>query len=190
MVERSRQTAAEDRAAGRQGTTPAATPIAYDDREDDFEALVLKSLPHLRAFAMTLARDRTWADDLVQDAVMKALAAEDSFQRGTNFRAWIFTILRNHYLNEVRRPRYRDAPIEETSEAALAVAPRQESRADMSDLRRALDELSDEHREIIVLIGINGFSYQEAAAICGCAVGTVRSRLSRAREELRRHLGK
>ena len=136
MIEKLSAPTEEPSSAAGVTTVARAGTTGDSGDEDDFETLVLESLPHLRAFALTLCRDRTWADDLVQETVVKALAAEKSFQPGTNFRAWVFTILRNHFLNEVRRPRHRDAALEDASEAAVAVAPSQEPRAIWSAISR------------------------------------------------------
>lgn len=121
------------------------------------------------------------ADDLVQEALLKAWAARDRFEPGTNMRAWTFTILRNAYLTEMRRGRFRGDYDEDMAERALVVPPAQEGPVHLADLHRALMALPSERREALLLVGAGGFSYEEAARICGCATGTIKSRVGRAR---------
>jgi RNA polymerase sigma-70 factor (ECF subfamily) len=145
---------------------------------------MLGLIPNLRAFAVSLCGDIERADDLVQETLLKAWNHIDSFQEGTNLRAWLFTILRNTYFSECRRRR-REVEDRDGSKAAdLSVHPEQQGHLDMRDFRRALDVLPLDQREALVLVGAAGFSYEEAAAISGCAVGTIKSRVNRARTKL------
>lgn len=155
----------------------------------DFHAELTGAIPHLRAFARSLCGDADRADDLVQDAILRALRAESQFTPGTNFRAWIFTILRNQYVNQLRRRKFVAEPKDGVDLDLLWVAPSQDAKLEFQDFRRALMMLTPDQREILLMVGASGFSYEEAAQICGCAVGTVKSRLSRARRELSRLLG-
>ena len=141
-------------------------------------------IPHLRAFARGLCGRPDLADDLVQETLLKAWAAQERFEPGTSMRAWTFVILRNAYLTDMRRNRFR-ADYDDTVAERILVAPAgQESPLHLSDLHRALLTLPPERREALLLVGAGGFSYEEAAEICQCAVGTVKSRVSRARKAL------
>jgi RNA polymerase sigma-70 factor, ECF subfamily len=150
---------------------------------------ILTCLPHLRAFARSLAGDRDRADDLVQDAVLRALGAASQFTPGTNFKAWIFTILRNLHFNEFHRKRGFIRPLEAADLETHATAPRQLAALEFDEFRGAFNMLSVEQREALVLIAADGFRYDEVAAICGCAVGTIKSRVARARSRLKEMLG-
>lgn len=142
------------------------------------------ALPSLRAFARSLARNPAVADDLVQETLLKAWAARDSFIEGTNLQAWLFTILRNAYYS-MRRKRWREVEdVDGALSAQLAVAPRHEQTLALQDFAAALQQLPVEQREALVLVGASGLSYEEAATVCGCAVGTIKSRISRARTRL------
>jgi RNA polymerase sigma-70 factor (ECF subfamily) len=149
----------------------------------DFHNELTTIVPHLRAFARSLTQDADSADDLVQDTIVRAMDARQQFTPGTNFKAWMFTILRNLHVNGLRR-KYRTQPLDDVSASLHSVPAAQDSSLEYADLRRALAQLSHDQREVLVLVGATGFSYEEAAAICGCAVGTIKSRLSRARREL------
>jgi RNA polymerase sigma-70 factor (ECF subfamily) len=149
---------------------------------------ILACLPHLRAFARSLTGNRDQADDLAQEAVLRALTAADRFTPGTNFKAWIFVILRNLYFSELRRNRPILRPIEAAEGVAPSV-PTQQAGLEFDDFRRAFNMLPAEQREALALVGGDGFKYEEAAAICGCAVGTIKSRVARGRRELERLLG-
>ena len=145
---------------------------------------LISFLPNLRAFAIALCGDADRADDLVQDTMLKAWNSLDTFQEGTNLRAWLFTILRNTYFSECRRRR-REVPDDDGEYVAqLCVPPSQHGAVDAQDVLRALKELTDDQREALILVGAEGFAYEEAAEICGCAVGTIKSRVSRARTRL------
>jgi RNA polymerase sigma-70 factor (ECF subfamily) len=150
----------------------------------EFRSALVDSIPHLRAFARSLTRNRDRADDLVHDAAVRALAAADQFTPGTNFKAWIFTILRNLYYNEGRKDHSRNVPFDEATVTEHAIPATQEAALEFCDFRRAFWQLGEDHREVLMLVGASGLSYEEAAAICSCAVGTIKSRVSRARREL------
>lgn len=146
--------------------------------------LIEAEIPRLRRYARFLVGDIDRADDLVQECLSRAIAKIDSWQTGTNMRAWLFTIMRNCHFNELRR-RSR-SPILEDADTALAVAPgNQETHLALQEVRRAFLGLSEEHRDVLVLVAIEGLSYEEAAAVIGVPIGTVRSRTSRARQALR-----
>ena len=149
-----------------------------------FKREMLAVLPSLRAFAVSLARRHDKADDLVQETVMKAWGKQESFQPGTSMRAWLFTILRNEFYSQMRR-KGRELPDPDGVFAGnLATHPEQYGKLDLADFKTALDSLPDDQREAIVLIGASGFSYEEAAEIAGVAVGTIKSRVNRARVKL------
>jgi RNA polymerase sigma-70 factor (ECF subfamily) len=145
---------------------------------------VVELIPALRAFAWSLCHNGADADDLVQDTLIKAWSNRDKFEPGTNLRAWLFTILRNTYYSAVvrRRREVRD----ETGEYAnkLKTPATQDWSMAMQALQAALQKLPDEHREALILVGAAGLSYEEAAEICGCALGTIKSRVNRARARL------
>ena len=153
-----------------------------------FQDLLVEQLPHLQAFARLLARDRALADDLVQETALRALCNMDKFTPGTNMKAWLSTILRNQFYNELRT---------RSRAAAYAALPKparhggeQESRLEMRDFERVFSTLPAVQREALSLVGASGYSYDEAAEIVGCAQGTVKSRVCRARTELDRRLGR
>jgi len=143
-------------------------------------------IPHLRAFARGLCGRPDLADDLVQETMLKAWAAQERFEPGTSMRAWTFVILRNAYLTEMRRNRFRGDYDETVAERTLVAPAGQEAPLHLADMHRALLTLPPERREALLLIGAGGFSYEEAAEICGCAVGTIKSRVGRARATLTR----
>jgi RNA polymerase sigma-70 factor (ECF subfamily) len=149
-----------------------------------FSTEIVGFIPHLRAFARLITQNHDRANDLVQDTIVRALRAESQFTMGTNLKAWLFTILRNLHVNNLRRNKIRFDSIEDGALDYFAVPSNQESYLELQELRRCMTKLSPEHREILILVGASGFSYEEAANICGCAVGTIKSRLSRGRQEL------
>lgn len=155
----------------------------------NFKRELLACLPNLRAFAVSLIRSRERADDLVQDTIMKAWVKQESYQPGTNMRAWLATILRNEFYSQIRKSGREVQDTDGAYTARLAVAPSQHGSVDLQDFRHALDKLPDDQREAILLIGASGFSYEEAAEICECPVGTIKSRVSRARLRLQELLG-
>ncbi|MEY3553879.1 MAG: hypothetical protein RL735_2227 [Pseudomonadota bacterium] len=145
---------------------------------------LLAAIPNLRAFAVSLSGNPDRADDLVQETLVKAWSNLGSFVEGTNMPAWLFTILRNIYYSEYRKRRREVADSEGTIAARLATAPAQNGHMDFLDFRDALQKLPADQREALVLIGASGMSYEEAAGICNCAVGTMKSRVNRARNRL------
>jgi len=154
--------------------------------EDDaaFKRELVQLIPHLRAFARTLCGDPTAADDLAQDAMLKAWDARASFQMGTNMKAWTFMILRNQFYSEKRRSWRQSQLDQEAAERTLVAVDDPEAPVALDELRQGLSMLPPEQREALILVGAGGFAYEEAAEICGCAVGTVKSRVSRARRAL------
>ena len=150
---------------------------------------MLRLVPNLRAFAVSLCGNIERADDLVQETLLKAWNNIDDFEEGTNLRAWLFTILRNTYFSDCRRRRREVEDRDGAKAADLSVHPEQPGHLDMQDFRRALDALPADQREALVLVGAAGFSYEEAAEISGCAVGTIKSRVNRARTKLGELLG-
>lgn len=157
--------------------------MSQDAPRDPRDALV-EHLPPLRAFAMSLTRNRASADDLVQDTIVKAWTNIEKFAEGTNLRAWLFTILRNTYYSSLRKTRREVADPEGIHAGGLFVRPEHDGRLAYGDFQRAFDQLSPEHREVLTLVGASGFSCEEAAGMMGVAVGTVKSRTNRARKRL------
>lgn len=145
---------------------------------------LVQHLPALRAFALSLARNGAAADDLVQDTILKAWTNIDKFEVGTNLRAWLFTILRNTFYSSRRKVSREVADSDGLHAARLAQKPDHDGRLAMADFRTAFAQLPDEQREALILVGASGFSYEEAAAMCACAVGTIKSRANRGRKRL------
>jgi len=145
---------------------------------------VLGAVPKLRAFAISLCGNVDRADDLVQETLLRALANIDSFQRGTNMSAWLFTILRNHFHSEYRKRRREVEDGDGSYAETLKSQPDQTARLELQEFREALAKLPPDQREALILVGASGFSYEETADICGCAVGTIKSRVNRARTRL------
>src|SRR5213593_1057314 len=162
----------------------AQDDAADPKREAAFKTELVALIPHLRAFARTLCGDPAAADDLAQDAMMKAWDARASFQMGTNMKAWTFMILRNQFYSEKRRSWRQTQLDQEAAERTLIAADDPESPVALDELRLSIGMLPAEQREALILVGAGGFAYEEAAEICGCAVGTVKSRVSRARKAL------
>ncbi|MEL6372362.1 MAG: sigma-70 family RNA polymerase sigma factor [Pseudomonadota bacterium] len=150
---------------------------------------LVAQIPNLRGFAYSLCGNASRADDLVQETLMRAWGAIDSFQEGTNLRAWLFTILRNAFYTEHRKRRAEVEDVDGEMTAQLKSPAGQHAHMDMKDFQAALDRLPDDQREALVLVGAAGCSYEEAANICGCAVGTIKSRVNRARNRLVNELG-
>ncbi len=148
------------------------------------KADLIAVIPNLRAFAVSLCGNPDRADDLVQETLVKAWSNLGSFVEGTNLPAWLFTILRNIYYSEYRKRRREVADSDGAIAAKLATAPAQNGHMDLLDFRAALQQLPTDQREALILIGASGLSYEEAAQICGCAVGTMKSRVNRARNRL------
>jgi RNA polymerase sigma-70 factor (ECF subfamily) len=145
---------------------------------------MLGAVPSLRAFAISLSGNVDRADDLVQETLMRAIANIESFQPGTNMSAWLFTILRNLFRSEYRKRRREVEDADGSYADTLKSQPEQGSRLELNEFRAALDKLPPDQREALILVGASGFSYEEAAAICECAVGTIKSRVNRARTRL------
>src|ERR1700704_6161807 len=145
---------------------------------------MLAAVPSLRAFAISLCGNVDRADDLVQETLLRAMANIDSFQPGTNMSAWLFTILRNLFRSEYRKRRREVEDPEGAYADTLTSVPEQQGRIEFEEFRAALAKLAPDQREAIILVGASGFSYEEAAAICDCAVGTIKSRVNRARIRL------
>lgn len=152
--------------------------------DSDFKRELAAVIPHLRAFGRSLSGNRDVADDLVQETLLKAWAARARFQAGTNMRAWTFIILRNHYLSQMRRARFRGEWDDLTADRILAAPASQDKHVELSDMQRALLQLPQPQREALILVGAGGFAYEEAAEICGVAVGTIKSRVARGRAAL------
>ncbi|KPP82190.1 MAG: RNA polymerase ECF subfamily sigma 70 factor [Oceanicaulis sp. HLUCCA04] len=150
----------------------------------EFKREMAEAIPYMRAFARSLAGNDSAADDLTQDALIKAWSARQRFRAGSNFRAWIFTIVRNQFYSNCRRSWRQVAWDQEQADRTLTGPSSMNGVLELDETRRALLELPDDQREAIILVGAGGFSYEEAANICGCAVGTVKSRVSRARSAL------
>lgn len=145
---------------------------------------IVEHIKTLRAFAMSLTRNPSVADDMVQDTIEKAWTNIDKFQQGTNMRAWLFTILRNTYYSSRRRAKREVADPEGIMVEQLSEKPAHDGRLQMADFRTAFAQLPDEQREVLLLVGASGFSYEEAANMCGVKVGTIKSRVNRGRARL------
>jgi RNA polymerase sigma-70 factor (ECF subfamily) len=152
---------------------------------DDIVAL----LPDLRAFARFMCREREAADDLVQNTILAALDKRDQFTPGTNLKAWMFTIMRNRFYTDLRTQRRRPTPVDTDSTPQLAAVDNPEAAIAMKELSTALWQLSAEAREALILVGAGGFSYEEASRLCGCTVGALKVRVSRARKQLAQKMG-
>ncbi|HZS85030.1 MAG TPA: sigma-70 family RNA polymerase sigma factor [Stellaceae bacterium] len=152
-----------------------------------FGLLLEKEIPRLRRYARALTRDATRADDLVQSCLVRALAKSHLWQPGTDLRAWLFTILHNQHVNDVRRSVREgvNIPVEDVA-PVLTVQSTQGSSLQLRDLDRALERLPEEQRQVLLLVGLEGMRYEEVAVVLDVPVGTVRSRLSRGRDTLRR----
>jgi RNA polymerase sigma-70 factor (ECF subfamily) len=156
--------------------------VALSDAE--FKTQLAAVIPHLRAFGRSISGSRDLADDLVQETLMKAWAARQRFQAGTNMRAWTFIILRNLYLSQMRRARFKGEWDDLVADRLLAAPANQDRHVELGDMQRALLHLPQPQREALILVGAGGFAYEEAAEICGVAVGTIKSRVARGRVAL------
>jgi RNA polymerase sigma-70 factor (ECF subfamily) len=170
-------------------TRPVAGDPAFDAARVDAKSALLAEIPSMRAFATSLSGHHDMADDLVQETLVKAWAAYDTFKPGSNLRAWLFTILRNTYFSQYRKRRHEVQDVDGVAGARLSASASQGDHLDLEDFRRALAKLPAEQREALILIGASGFSYEEAAAVSECAVGTIKSRVNRARAKLVDMLG-
>ncbi len=150
----------------------------------DFKTELVTHLSAVRALARSLCGGTALADDLTQEALIKAWASRDSFTPGTNMRAWLCTILRNVFYSHIRRHAREIQDVEGVHAGKLVAQPEQQGHVELQDLAQAMQRLPDDQREALMLVAAAGFSYEEAAEICGCAVGTIKSRVSRARQTL------
>jgi len=163
----------------------ASAPVEHVALSDnDFKVQLAQVIPHLRAFGRSLSGSRDVADDLVQETLLKAWAARQRFQAGTNMRAWTFIILRNLYLSQMRRARFKGEWDDLVADRLLAAPASQDRQVELTDMQRALLHLPQPQREALILVGAGGFAYEEAADICGVAVGTIKSRVARGRVAL------
>jgi RNA polymerase sigma factor (sigma-70 family) len=152
--------------------------------DKEFQSSLLGITPHLRAFARTLCGSADHADDLAQTALLKAWAARTSYRAGTNFKAWMFTILRNQFYSEARRARFTGEYDQEMAERTLCTKGGQEENVELNDVMRAMETLPANYRDALILVAVGDFAYEEVAEICGVALGTVKSRICRARAML------
>ncbi|GAA0733660.1 sigma-70 family RNA polymerase sigma factor [Sphingomonas japonica] len=160
-------------------------PVEHVSLSDgDFKQQLALVIPHLRAFGRSLSGSRDLADDLVQETLLKAWAARKRFQAGTNMRAWTFIILRNLYLSQMRRARFKGEWDDLVADRLLAAPASQDRHVELTDMQRALMHLPQPQREALILVGAGGFAYEEAAEICHVAVGTIKSRVARGRVAL------
>lgn len=159
-------------------------PAADSSDTEAFREQLLAVIPALRGFARGLCGNRELADDMAQDAMMRAWAAQTSFTPGTNFRAWIFMILRNQFYTTIRRNSRMVSWDPEVAERVLVAEAAQQDGLNLQDVQTAMQKLPVEQREVLILIGANGLSYEEAAEVMGCAIGTIKSRLARGRAAL------
>jgi RNA polymerase sigma-70 factor (ECF subfamily) len=163
----------------------AAPPVEHISLSDpEFKTQLAQVIPHLRAFGRSLSGSRDLADDLVQETLLKAWAARKRFQAGTNMRAWTFIILRNLYLSQMRRARFKGEWDDLVADRILAAPASQDRHVELGDMQRALMYLPQPQREALILVGAGGFAYEEAAEICQVAVGTIKSRVARGRVAL------
>jgi RNA polymerase sigma factor (sigma-70 family) len=170
---------------GAQGDVQDEAPVEHIPLSDpEFKKQLAAVIPHLRAFGRSLSGSRDLADDLVQETLLKAWAARQRFQAGTNMRAWTFIILRNLYLSQMRRSRFKGEWDDLVADRLLAAPASQDKHVDLADMQRALLHLPQPQREALILVGAGGFAYEEAADICGVAVGTIKSRVARGRVAL------
>ncbi len=161
-----------------------ATQEPHASLDPSVRDAVLAAVPSLRAFAISLCGNVDRADDLVQETLLRALANIGSFEPGTNMSAWLFTILRNLFRSEYRKRRREVEDTDGSYAETMKSQPEQTGRVELEEFRTALHKLPADQREALILVGASGFSYEEAAKICGCAVGTIKSRVNRARTRL------
>jgi RNA polymerase sigma-70 factor (ECF subfamily) len=152
--------------------------------DETFKGELITLIPQMRAFARTLCGDMTMAEDLAQEALLRAWNKRASYEPGTNLKAWTFMILRNQFYSDKRRS-WRSTPLDpETAERTLIATTNPVATLELDEVRRALNLLPEDQREALILIGAGGLSYEEVSAICDCAIGTIKSRVSRARDRL------
>lgn len=163
---------------------PGSCRSTAEFRATEFKDGLIREIPNLRAFAASLSGSMQLADDLVQDTLLKAWSNAEKFEPGTSLRAWLFTILRNTFYSSLRKIRREVQDSDGAHAATLSVKPAHDGRLAMQEFQRAFDKLSPEHREVLILVGASGFSCEEAAEMMGVAIGTVKSRASRARKRL------
>jgi RNA polymerase sigma-70 factor (ECF subfamily) len=156
-----------------------AIPLSSELRDS-----LLEAIPHLRAFAISLTGNGDQADDLVQEAIVRGLSNLDKFEAGTNLQAWLFTILRNQFYTLKRRKRREVADPDGMMAGSLSTLPEQHGSLDLRDLAMALAQLPPEQREVLLFAGAEGLKYEEIAQICGAKIGTIKSRMNRARARL------
>lgn len=162
----------------------AMTPLGDADAAEELEAGLVKLMPFIRSFARSLSGNRELAEDLAQEALAKVWRSRRSFTRGSNLKAWVFAILRNEYYSHQRRA-WRQAPWDEESAEAIPAAPGEQHWAvELSDAASALQSLPDAQREALMLVGVGGYSYDDAAVLASCPSGTMKSRVARARKSL------
>ena len=185
-IERDRMTIDEsDPELDAESAASASAPDEHVPLSDpEFKKQLAAVIPHLRAFGRSLSGSRDLADDLVQETLLKAWAARKRFQAGTNMRAWTFIILRNLYLSQMRRARFKGEWDDLVADRLLAAPASQDRHVELNDMQRALMHLPAPQREALILVGAGGFAYEEAAEICQVAVGTIKSRVARGRVAL------
>ncbi len=162
--------------------TPPLTPACARDSMIKDEIVTL--LPDLRAFARFMCREREAADELVQNTILAALDKQEQFTPGTNLKGWLFTIMRNRFYSDLRTQRRRPSAIDDPATVALPAVDNPEATLQLKELSSALWDLRPQAREALILVGAGGFTYEEAAALCECSVGTLKARVSRARKQL------
>ena len=168
--------------------TAARPAVSSPAADKDFRDGLVEAIPYVRAFSRTLCGSKAPADDLAQETVAKAWAARASFQPGTNLKAWLFMIARNQFYSDKRRSWRSVAWDEELADARLIAPSGQMQHVELGDLKRALTKITPEQREALILVGAGGLSYEEASVVCNCAIGTVKSRVARARQAIERML--
>lgn len=149
---------------------------------------IVALLPDLRAFARFMCRERETADDLVQNTILAALDKQSQFTPGTNLKGWLFTIMRNRFYSDLRTLRRRPLTVDDDAAAPLPAIDNPEATLALKELSSELFKLSPQSREALILVGAGGFSYEEAASLCGCSIGTLKARVSRARKSLSQKL--
>lgn len=145
---------------------------------------LIKSIPSLRAFAISLCHNRTEADDLVQETLIRAWNNLSNFEEGTNLKAWLFTILRNNFYNGLRKQKHQTEYARAMDAGQFVVQPTQDKSLEFNDVMRVLGDLPPDQREALILVTVENMSYEEVATICACPIGTVKSRVNRARARL------